>query len=765
MLSIPDELIPEGKTISTIHGGTNALELTIEKLKKFGFSGYIVIKLSHEGSVSEGYLVVKDGNLEAAIYGRLTEGKFMVTKTGEEALKLAWGNSYDKSSDLEVHGRIDINNILQGFPQSRLNVRPEKKVLKRRTRFSLEWGNNGNGQESAPEVSEQIPEELKAKLEDWKSKGYVVKFLQEEILKTPANAAIAFEQFESNLKRAEFLREELDNLDCKTFSTDVERLKAMIKNPSKITAIEAALQGLKLKIEQEKLKEKEEKMAQLMAQIEQKPPEPIPPTAVSESTSIEELALSEPPEERLAGQGDIIPAIKDSGDRCTVCGADLYGKSECPTCGADNSRIENELTPSGDANLIPGYTFDNFVLGESNRFSHSAAMAVSKPGTSSYNPLFICSGAGLGKTHILNAIGHFVNSNYPDMKVLYISTENFINEFIDSTKNNRKKQFRKRFHDLDFLLLDDVQLISGHEAVQDELYHILMSLFKEGKQIVISCDRPIREMSGIKERLVSLFDSGLPTEMQPADMKTRYSILRIKANMKRINVGDDVLMFIAERYRKNMRSLEGALKTLMAYSELMKVPPTLETAKLALKEEIPESREQSAEEIIPEKEMPFDKSLQKLVLSHSYLIEEDRPVKCFEYFVETLNMGMHGLAITRINPKRLKEQFDLGGATILWLTDKEGDAETRVMPVLEKIIYRIEDFLNTPGKSVLLLDGLDYLISSNNFDSVLRFLRRLIDEVSESDAILITSVTPETLDDQAINILEREMEILSFFDK
>jgi hypothetical protein len=351
------------------------------------------------------------------------------------------------------------------------------------------------------------------------------------------------------------------------------------------------------------------------------------------------------------------------------------------------------------------------------------------------------------------------------MKVLYISTENFINEFIDSTKNNRKKQFRKRFHDLDFLLLDDVQLISGHEAVQDELYHILMSLFKEGKQIVISCDRPIREMSGIKERLVSLFDSGLPTEMQPADMKTRYSILRIKANMKRINVGDDVLMFIAERYRKNMRSLEGALKTLMAYSELMKVPPTLETAKLALKEEIPESREQSAEEIIPEKEMPFDKSLQKLVLSHSYLIEEDRPVKCFEYFVETLNMGMHGLAITRINPKRLKEQFDLGGATILWLTDKEGDAETRVMPVLEKIIYRIEDFLNTPGKSVLLLDGLDYLISSNNFDSVLRFLRRLIDEVSESDAILITSVTPETLDDQAINILEREMEILSFFDK
>ncbi|MFO7618259.1 MAG: DnaA/Hda family protein [Thermoplasmata archaeon] len=753
-MAIPDITIPEGKIISTIHGDPRALELSMEKLKKFGFTGYILTRMKHDGYISEGYLVIKDGNLLAAIYGRRVEGKFIVTKKGEEALKLSWGDTYDNMCDLEVHGRLDINVILQIFPMSRIDTKVEKKTLKRRTRFSLEWGNNGQG-EAAEEIG-PLPEELRKKLEDWRNEGYVVKFLQEEIQKDPNNAATAFEQFESNVKRAEFLKLELDSLDCKHFANDVERLKAMIKNPSKITTIEAALQGLKLKVEQEKAKEKEEKLAELMAQADIKHDDV--PKAEAPPQSAEENDI----EEKLAGQGDIIPPARGEGNRCTICGAELYGKEECPTCGAGRSAHEKEPMPVGDSNLIPEYTFENFILGESNRFSHSAALAVSKPGTSTYNPLFICSGTGLGKTHLLNAIGHFVISNYPDKKVLYISAEGFINEFVDVTKNNRKKQFRKKFHDLDFLLLDDIQLIVNQEAAQDELYQTLSALFKAGKQIVITCDKPIREIAGMKERLMALFDSGLPTEMHPPDLKTRHEILKVKARIKKIDAGDDVLQFIAERHRANIRMLEGALKTLLAYTELMKVPMTLETAKLALKDDIPENMEPELEAGMPERAIPFEKIVERLKISHSYLIEEVKPVKCFEHFVDNLNLGMRGLALTRINPKRLREQYDLGGATVLWLTDKEGDAENRVVPVLEKIIYRIEDFLNTPGKSILLLDGLDYLISNNNFDSVLRFLRRLIDEVSESDAIFITSITPETLDQQALNILEREMEILSF---
>ncbi|MDO9536772.1 MAG: DnaA/Hda family protein [Thermoplasmata archaeon] len=766
-MPITDANIPEGKLISSIHGGVKALELSIDKLKKFEFSGYILTKKEHTNSISEGYLILKDGVLIAAIYGRRENDKFIATNKGEEGLKLAWGDSYDRECTLEVHGRLDIEIILTQYPTSGINKAEKKKVVKRRTRFSLAWGD----EEKQPATAEidSVPEELRKKMEDWRSQGYVVKFLQEELQRGPENATMAFEQFENNVKRAEFLKNELELLDYMKFGNDAERIKAMLKNPSKITAIEAALQGLKLKIEQEKNKENELKMAELMAEKTSEP-EPVPEVEeMTLSTQPEEIPIEKPEEdveEKLAGQGDIFPPEKLTDNRCTICGADLYDKEECPTCGADNSIVSEEPQPLGEANLIQEFTFDSFVVGESNRFSHAAATAVSKPGTSAYNPLFICSGAGLGKTHLLNAIGNYVSVNFEEKKVLYVSTERFINEFIEATKSNKKKEFRKKYRDLDFLLLDDIHFIAGQEAVQDEFFHTFNALYKDGKQIVMTCDRPIREVGGLKDRLVSRFEAGLVTDMQPADVETRVAILKKKIEAKKLVIGDDVLLYIARRYRLNIRMLEGALNTLMAYSELMKVPITIETASLSLKDEPmdetePEAELEPAVKMVDKLSSVEDK-IDRLKTSHSYLIEEERPVKCFEYFVDNLNLGMKGLALTRINPKRVNEQYDVGDAQILWLTDKEGDADNRVMPVLERIIYKIEDFLNSPGKSILLIDGLDYLISNNNFDSVLRFLRRLIDEVSESDAIFITSVTPETIDEQGLKILEREMEIISF---
>ena len=747
--------IPEGKVISTIHGGAKALQLSLEKLKKFEFTGYILIQKETSGSISQGILVVKDGALSSAIYGRLTDDNFIATKKGEEGLKLAWADSYDRESILEVHGRLDINVILTEYPDARVTKGGERaKVKKRRTRFSLAWGEEA--EEPSDAEQKEVPEDLKNMLEGWKSQGYVVKTLNEALNMDVEQARILFQQFETNVKRTKFLKAELEGLDTRKFNMDTERIKAMLKNPSKLTAVEAALQGLKVKVEQERAREAEEKLAEIMAEKEAEK------RAAEPEEEIDDFELAVPKEERLASQGDIFPPPVEEDDKCTVCGAELYGREECPACG-DEKIMGQEPQPKGKANLVPEFTFDSFVVGECNRFSQAAATAVSKVQSSAYNPLLICSGAGLGKTHLLNAIGNYVLEHFPDKKVLYVSAERFMNEFIEATKSNKKRQFRKVYRDLDFLLLDDIHFIAGQEAVQDEFFHTFNTLYKDGKQIVMTCDRSIREVPGIKDRLISRFEAGLITDMQPAAVETRLAILKKKIESKRLVIGDDVLLFIAKRYTKNIRTLEGGLKTLAAYSELMNVPPTLDMAKQVLKDEpVEESEAEEESHEMPANDVPLERKTRKLKVGHSYLIEEEKPVKCFEYFVDNLNMGLKGMAIIRLNPKRVRDDYDVGEAQMLWLTDREGDPDNRITPGLEKIIYKIEDFLNSPGKSILLIDGLDYLISNNSFDAVLRFLRRLIDEISESDTVFLMSLTPETIDEQGLKILEREMEIISF---
>ena len=746
--------IPEGKVISTIHGGAKALQLSLEKLKKFEFTGYILIQKKTSSSISQSILVVKDGSLSSAIYGRLADDKFIATKMGEEGLKLAWADSYDKDSTLEVHGRLDINVILTEYPDAIVTKGGERaKVKKRRTRFSLAWGEESEDQPGAEH--KEVPEDMKKKLEEWKSQGYIVKALNEALKMDVEQARILFQQFETNVKRAEFLKAELGKLDTRKFNMDTERIKAMLKNPSKLTAVEAAIQGLKVKVEQERAREAEEKLAKIMAEKDAAKKDDEP------DEDIDELELSMPKEEKLASQGDIFPPPVEDDDKCTVCGAELHGREECPACGDEIANQEPQ--PKGAANLVPEFTFNSFVVGECNRFSQAAATAVSKVQSSAYNPLLICSGAGLGKTHLLNAIGNYVLEHFPEKKVLYVSAERFMNEFIEATKSNKKRQFRKVYRDLDFLLLDDIHFIAGQEAVQDEFFHTFNTLYKDGKQIVMTCDRSIREVPGIKDRLISRFEAGLITDMQPAAVETRLAILKKKIESKRLVIGDDVLLFIAKRYTKNIRTLEGGLKTLAAYSELMNVPPTLDMAKQALKDEpVDEPEVDDKPQEMPVDDVPLERKTQKLKVGHSYLIEEEKPVKCFEYFVDNLNMGLKGIAIIRLNPKRVRDNYDVGEAQMLWLTDREGDPENRITPGLEKIIYKIEDFLNSPGKSILLIDGLDYLISNNSFDAVLRFLRRLIDEISESDTVFLMSLTPETIDEQGLKILEREMEIISF---
>lgn len=220
------------------------------------------------------------------------------------------------------------------------------------------------------------------------------------------------------------------------------------------------------------------------------------------------------------------------------------------------------------ASLNPRYVFETFVVGSSNDFAHAAAMAVAQQPARAYNPLFLYGGVGLGKTHLMQAIGNFANSSNPACRVCYLSSETFVNEYIDALQNGKLTQFRKRFRSVDILLIDDVQFLAGKERLQEEFFHTFNALFDGHKQIVLTCDRPATEIPGLERRLVSRFEWGLVTEIDAPEFETRMAILRKKAEIMNIEISDTVIHFIAERIAANVRRLEGALIRAASFSSL-----------------------------------------------------------------------------------------------------------------------------------------------------------------------------------------------------
>jgi len=277
----------------------------------------------------------------------------------------------------------------------------------------------------------------------------------------------------------------------------------------------------------------------------------------------------------------------------------------------DNSLEDYNSTP-----LNPKYVFDTFVVGNSNRFAHAASLAVAEAPAKAYNPLFIYGGVGLGKTHLMHAIGHYVLEQNNKVKVVYISSETFTNELINSIRDDKTVEFRNKYRSIDVLLIDDIQFLAGKERTQEEFFHTFNALHEANKQIIISSDRPPKEIPTLEDRLRSRFEWGLITDIQAPDLETRIAILRKKAELENISVPDEVMIDIAKKIQSNIRELEGALIRVVAYSSLTHKEINVNLAQEALKDIIPNKNRQISVALI-----------QQIVASHFNLKVEDFKAK------------------------------------------------------------------------------------------------------------------------------------------
>ena len=290
------------------------------------------------------------------------------------------------------------------------------------------------------------------------------------------------------------------------------------------------------------------------------------------------------------------PHIDESTDGSVALSTNVQPSFEPPapvateapeTVGAGSERRPSAL----ETRLNPKYTFETFVIGSSNRFPHAAAVAVAEAPGKAYNPLLVYGESGLGKTHLLHAIGHYVRSLYSNAKVRYVSSEEFTNEFINAIRDDRQDRFKRRYRDVDVLLIDDIQFLEGKTQTQEEFFHTFNTLHNANKQIVLTSDRAPKRLEALEDRLRNRFEWGLITDVQPPDLETRIAILRKKAAMDRLTAPPDVLEFIASKIQTNIRELEGALIRVTAFANLNRQEVDMTLAEIVLKDLIPEGGE------------------------------------------------------------------------------------------------------------------------------------------------------------------------------
>jgi chromosomal replication initiator protein len=291
-------------------------------------------------------------------------------------------------------------------------------------------------------------------------------------------------------------------------------------------------------------------------------------TTVDEEQGVANFAIVVNPEIRSAVLQPIPDNAVDAASPIT---------DQSPPPGGEPSR-------RSDSRLNPKYNFDNFVIGGSNRFAHAAAVAVAEAPAKAYNPLFVYGDSGLGKTHLLHAIGHYAESLYPGIRVRYVSSEEFTNDFINSIANNRASVFQSRYREIDILLIDDIQFLQGKDSTQEAFFHTFNTLHDHNKQVVITSDVAPKHLTGFEDRMRSRFEWGLITDVQAPDLETRIAILRKKAQSERLQVPDEILEFMATKVSSNIRELEGTLIRVTAFANLNRTPVDLQLVQTVLKD-------------------------------------------------------------------------------------------------------------------------------------------------------------------------------------
>jgi chromosomal replication initiator protein len=290
---------------------------------------------------------------------------------------------------------------------------------------------------------------------------------------------------------------------------------------------------------------------------------------------------------RLAVTVDHMLALEDDSTTPDEGPSDERSPGDVPGATAVRTGVRREREPARAAEptrLNPKYTFDTFVIGASNRFAHAAAVAVAEAPAKAYNPLFVYGESGLGKTHLLHAIGHYTQHLYTGVRVVYVNSEEFTNDFINSIRDDKAGAFQRRYRDVDVLLIDDIQFLQGKVQTQEEFFHTFNTLHNANKQVVITSDLPPKLLSGFEERMRSRFEWGLITDVQPPDLETRIAILRKKAVGERLQTPDEVLEYIASKISANIRELEGALIRVTAFANLNRAAVDLTLAEVVLKD-------------------------------------------------------------------------------------------------------------------------------------------------------------------------------------
>jgi len=648
-------------------------------------------------------VLLRGGNPEASLHQRED-----AQDRGRTALKKVWQDSYDESCILELHARVDMDGLVREYADAVLE-RASKVVKKTRVPQALDRG------------------DIENQLRIWKERSYDVSAIEANLDAEPSVLTASVLAMREAVKKADTASEVLAGLDVSGFESRAAILREKLRDPVRHPDIDA---------EVELLREATESMRRV------------------ESRRKLERSRERDFKERTKKVLELVMKQR----------RDAKSEARVPSSEEVEKAIEEPAPPRDAAtNLALAFTFEGFTVGESNRFAHTAAIAVAKQPAKAYNPLLITSGPGLGKTHLLHAIGNYIASHQDGAKVLYLTCEAFGWGLSEARQKGTLGAFRERVRGVDCLLIDDIQFLSGMLEVHEELFHAFNDLHGAEKQIVLASDRPPKAIANLDDRLISRFESGLVAGIEPPELATRLAILERRSREAKVTIEADVLKLIAGLVENNVRELGGALNRVVAFSSMMGRPITEDLAREVLTEPASEAPPVPVPLPVPAPavvERVGPAVLDGLTPGRSYLFEEERPLEAFRRFAAFLGGGGGGLVITRTNPKRIRETYGLPAERVLWLTDREGSAEERIAPALERIVYEIEDFMSKQSRGAVLIDGIEYLVSNNSFDAVLKFVRRLLDAISESQYALIISLGSGTVKEQELKVLEREMEVI-----